>query len=213
MSVDWREAGAPRGAVERHGRRVILFDLGGVLVESRGRDVLATLLPYELDRVRIMERWLGSPAVKQFERGLLSPEAFARRFIDEWHMELEPAAFIDSFATWVTGWLHGAKALVQALRARHHVACLSNTNAIHWVRLADVVASFDSCFASHLMGALKPDREVFEHVLGELQVPAGDVYFFDDLPPNVEAARNVGINAFQVTRVADIERILWANAL
>jgi glucose-1-phosphatase len=193
--------------------QVILFDLGGVLVESTGREVLTRLLPSELDRDEIMERWLRSPSVKQFERGRISAEAFARQFIEEWRLELEPAAFIDSFAAWVTGWFNGAQALVQALRARHHVACLSNTNAVHWARLAEVVASFDSCFASHLMGTLKPETEAFEHVLVELHVPADAIHFFDDLGPNVDAARAVGMNAFQVAGFADIEPILRTNGL
>jgi glucose-1-phosphatase len=195
------------------GRQVILFDLGGVLVESIGRDRLAALLPYPLDRDQIMERWLHSPVVKQFERGRISAEAFARQFIEEWRLPLDPAAFIDSFSKWVTGWFDGAESLVRRLRACHHVACLSNTNAIHWARLAEVAASFDSCFASHLMGSLKPEREAFEHVLAGLRVSAEAVYFFDDLAPNVGAARAVGMNAFQVTGFADIEPILRANGL
>lgn len=193
--------------------RVILFDLGGVLVESTGRDRLATLLPYALGGDEIMERWLGSAAVKQFERGFISEETFARQFIEEWRLPLEPAAFIDSFGEWVTGWYDGAESLVRRLRAYHHVACLSNTNAIHWARLAQVAASFDSCFASHLTGTLKPEREAFEHVLANLRVPAGTVYFFDDLAPNVDAARAVGMNAFQVAGFADVEPILRAHGL
>lgn len=193
--------------------RVILFDLGGVLVESVGRERLAALLPYALDHDQIMERWLQSPSVKQFERGRISAEAFAQKFIEEWRLPLDPAAFIDSLAVWVTGWFDGAQALVQALRARHHVACLSNTNAVHWARLADVVASFDSCFASHLIGTLKPEREAFEHVLADLRIPAEAVYFFDDLAPNVDAARAVGMNAFQVAGFADVEPILRAAGL
>jgi putative hydrolase of the HAD superfamily len=52
-----------------------------------------------------------------------------------------------------------------------------------------------------MTGHLKPGREAYEHALEALGVPASDVYFFDDLAPNVEAARAAGINAFQVSGV------------
>jgi len=193
--------------------QVILFDLGGVLVESTGRDVLRTLLPYELDRSQVVERWLRSPAVAQFERGLMSPAAFADAFIKEWRLEVSPFEFLAAFATWPKGFFEGAKTLVRALRTRHYVACLSNTNPVHWAQLPGLPTLFDATFASHLTGFMKPDREAFAHVLRELGVQADAVYFFDDLLPNIVAPRAVGINAFQVTGFADIEPHLRAEGL
>jgi FMN phosphatase YigB (HAD superfamily) len=66
----------------------------------------------------------------------------------------------------------------------------------------------DACFVSHETGFAKPDREAFEHALARLGVAPRDVYFFDDLLPNVDVARAIGINAFRVTNFADIEPIL-----
>lgn len=193
-------------------RKVMLFDLGGVLVGSGGRIVLKALLPHLSDR-QVLERWHQSRAVNLFERGQISSRAFAEEFIQEWDLQLSESEFIESFATWVTGPLDGAMSLVQSLRTQHFVACLSNTNAIHWVRMGEVRELFDSCFASHLTGLMKPDREAYEHVLHQLQVRADAVYFFDDLLPNVTAARSVGINAFHVHGFADIEPVLRAEGL
>ena len=192
--------------------KVILFDLGGVLVGSTGRVVLRELLPQLSDR-QVLERWHRSRAVNLFERGQLSPRAFAHEFIMEWELPFSEAEFIDTFATWVTGLFCGAKTLVQSLRRRHYLACLSNTNSIHWACMGDVPELFDACFASHLTGFIKPDREAYAHVLRELQVTADAVYFFDDLVPNVMAARSVGINAFQVSGFADLEPVLCAEGL
>jgi HAD superfamily hydrolase (TIGR01509 family) len=193
--------------------RVILFDLGGVLIENAGREGLMALLPYELDRSLLLERWLASPAVKRFESGLIPPHTFAAEFIMEWRLEIGPAEFIDAFATWPQGFFDGAKTLVQALRMQHHVACLSNTNSVHWARFPDLPGLFDSVFASHLTGLIKPDREAYEHILRQLNVPADAVYFFDDLLPNIDAARAVGINAFHVRAFSEIELTLRAEGL
>ena len=63
--------------------RVILFDLGGVLVENTGEQGLSSLLPYQLGRQELWARWLASDAVRRFECGQIPPEVFAARF-PEW---------------------------------------------------------------------------------------------------------------------------------
>jgi putative hydrolase of the HAD superfamily len=193
--------------------RVVLLDLGGVLVENAGEQGLSALLPYELSRQEIWARWLASDAVRRFEGGQISPEEFAARFIEEWRLEVGPAAFIESFVTWPRGLFDGAAVLVRNLRAQHRVACLSNTNVLHWARFPELAQMFDASFASHLTGFLKPDSEAFEHVLRELDVGADSVWFFDDLLQNVEAARRAGIRALQVRTFADVEPALRAEGL
>jgi len=191
---------------------VVVFDLGGVLVESRGREVLRALLP-QLGEHEVMERWLASPAVDRFERGRSEPREFAREFLAEWNVALTAEEFIESFAGWVTGFFDGAEELVRALRPRCRVACLSNTNALHWARLPHLPALFHDCFASHRTGLMKPERAAFEHALAALGAAPHEVLFLDDLAPNVAAARSVGMRAHQVAGFADIEPILRAAGL
>ena len=193
--------------------RVILFDLGGVLIENTGEKGLTALLPYELGRQELWDRWLASGAVRRFERGRIPPEMFAAQFIEEWRLAIGPSEFLESFATWPRGMFDGARTLIRNLRARHRVACLSNTNAVHWARFPDLPELFDSSFVSHLTGLVKPDPEAYEHVLRELDVQADAVYFFDDLLRNIDAARAVGINAVQVRGFAEVEPALRAEGL
>ncbi|MGH8250177.1 MAG: HAD family hydrolase [Steroidobacteraceae bacterium] len=187
--------------------RVLLFDLGGVLVESVGQAALKRLLPH-LAETEILARWLDSSAVGQFERGAVSANEFAHLFLAEWQLHLEPSQFLSEFSSWVKGFFPGASRLLSHLRARHVVGCLSNTNAVHWIQLDDVRAAFDVCIASHLTGHMKPDRAAFEHALQSLGIEAGRVYYFDDLLSNVVAARGLGINAFHVRGLDETENTL-----
>lgn len=193
-------------------RKVILFDLGGVLVGSAGRIAVRTLVP-SMSEHQVLERWLRSRAVNLFERGQIPSGTFATEFIKEWGLRLTESEFLESFAAWATGLVDGAEALVRSLRRQYLVACLSNTNAIHWARMPELRELFSYCFASHLTGFMKPDREAYEHALRELQVAPNSVYFFDDLLPNVVAARAVGINAFCVRGFADVLPVLRAQGL
>lgn len=193
--------------------KVLLFDLGGVLIENNGREALTAMMPVPLEAAEMWRKWLDSPVVKAFERGRIGAERFATEFVGEWGLRLEPSKFIGEFATWPRGLYEGAEALLAQLKGRHRLACLSNTNAIHWARFPQLHALFDSCFLSHEMGHVKPDREAFDYALGKLGVPAADVWFFDDLEPNVEAARAVGMNAFQVDGFGAIAPILRSERL
>lgn len=190
-----------------------MFDLGGVLVENHGREKLAAMLPSPLEHDEMWRRWLGSPSVRSFERGMISPEQFASAFVEEWKIGLEPSVFLQEFAMWPKGLFDGTEELLRHLKVSHRLACLSNTNAIHWRRFPQLHALFDSCFLSHEIGHVKPDRAAFEYAVKHLDVPAEGVYFFDDLLLNVNAAREVGMKAFHVESFSEIEPVLRAENL
>src|SRR5256885_15418243 len=113
---------------------VLLFDLGGVLVENVGFERFNALLPSPIPTEELKTWWLASPAVRAFEVGSCTPEAFARGVVAEWQLPLSPNAFLEAFSYWPKGLYPGASELLATLRERHVVACLSNSNAIHWQR-------------------------------------------------------------------------------
>ena len=73
------------------------------------------------------------------------------------------------------------------------------------MRLAE---AFDHHFASHLVGKIKPDEEVFHHGTGRLNCPPDEILFLDDTQLTIEAAERVGMKATQVKGVAAAERAL-----
>jgi glucose-1-phosphatase len=189
-------------------QKVLVFDLGGVLLENSGAERLTAMLPPGFPPGDVRLRWLASPAVRQFERGRISADEFASSVVREWGLRLEPSEFIASFAMWVKGFYPGAKELLASLSARHRILCLSNSNEVHWARFPELPALFEFAFSSHLTGEMKPDPEAFQCVLDRTGARPGDIYFFDDLLPNVEAARSLGMNAFQVDGLSGLEAAL-----
>jgi putative hydrolase of the HAD superfamily len=82
------------------------------------------------------------------------------------------------------------------------VACYLATNQndyrCAWMREhMEYGGLLDGAFFSCELGAAKPSREFFAAILGELDLPAGSVGFVDDSAANVEAAKALGIRAFQ----------------
>ena len=196
---------------EPSARTAVLFDLGGVLVELNG---VPTMLRWLGDRMSVDEMWkmwLTSPVVRAFETGQMVPGEFADRLIEDLELPVGREQLLEEFASWATGLLPGALDLVARVPRRYTRATLCNSNALHWPRLMTGMkldGAFDHHFASHLMGKIKPDEEVFVHVREAMGCKAGEILFIDDNQLNVEGARRTGIQAFRVKGVEEAESLL-----
>jgi putative hydrolase of the HAD superfamily len=190
--------------------KVLLFDLGGVLVDVAPVDrMLASLgLPTEPDLHR---RWVSIEPWIQLEVGEINGPAFGQAFVDAFALDLDPARVIEEFEAWNLGFYDGAVETLSALRGRHRTAVLSNTNEIHWKRLSgemSVPTLVEAAFASHLIGLRKPDVACYHHVAAELGVTPEDLVFFDDNAANIEAALGLGIDAHRVEGIAALRERL-----
>ena len=72
--------------------RVLLFDLGGVLVQWDGVDALQALCRGSLERESVRKFWIGSPWVQDFERGDCTEEQFANGVVTELNLSVSEAA-------------------------------------------------------------------------------------------------------------------------
>jgi glucose-1-phosphatase len=194
-------------------RRVLLFDLGGVLIEFTGVPTLLRWLGGRVPPEQIWPLWLGSPVVRDFEAGRVEPDVFADRLIADLGLPVSRPEFLDEFARWPTGLYAGAAELIARIPASFVRATLSNTNVVHWPRITGEMKLgelFDRHFPSHLTGRLKPDREVFTHVAETLGCEPSAILFLDDQPLNVDAARAAGLAAVRVSGVSGAEAALAA---
>jgi putative hydrolase of the HAD superfamily len=102
------------------------------------------------------------------------------------------------------------------LRQHYQVFLLSNINELHerWIaaymdrehNIHDFEARyFDGVYYSHFIRLRKPDQDIYEYVLADAELMPGETLFFDDLPINVEAARQVGIHGVLHEVGTDIE--------
>jgi putative hydrolase of the HAD superfamily len=76
-----------------------------------------------------------------------------------------------------------------------------------------LLSRFERVFVSHEIGHRKPDAAAFRHVLEAIGVPARQALLFDDLAPNVEAARACGMQAVQVRGPEDVRAGLQERGL
>jgi putative hydrolase of the HAD superfamily len=192
---------------------VVIFDLGGVLADVPGVASLRELAGVDSDE-ELWSRWLACQWVRRFESGGCSPQEFAAGVVSDWSLAIEPARFLDSFATWLNVPYDGAEQLVAEVGRTCTVACLSNMNPVHWDTTAShwpLMARLDHTFLSFRLGAVKPDPKIYHQVLEALAVPAERIVFLDDNQVNVDGACAVGIQAHLV-RGLDAAREVLARA-
>lgn len=190
---------------------VVLFDLGGVLIELGGLPELDAFAGGGVAEEELWRRWLSCPWVRRFERGQCDANAFSRGMVETWSMTVSPEEFLAAFVSWPRGLLGGARELVEATRDRARVGCLSNTNVLHaerqWTEFG-IADLFDASFLSHETGLVKPDRDVFEHAVGALGCAPERVLFLDDNQINVDGARAAGLRAERARGVEEARAVL-----
>jgi putative hydrolase of the HAD superfamily len=155
--------------------------------------------------------WLTSPVVRAFETGRTAPEMFADQLIAEMALPVGRERLLQEFTRWTLGLFPGALDLVGRIPPQYTRAILCNSNALYWPHLMKdmrLAEAFDHHFASHLIGKIKPDEDVFHHVTDALDCAAAEILFLDDNQLNTEAAIRVGMKAVQVRGVAEAERVL-----
>jgi FMN phosphatase YigB (HAD superfamily) len=180
---------------------VVLFDVGGVLIEVRGVGQLRSWVGEGISAEAIWARWLRSPAVRRFETGRSDAAEFAGELIEEWELPIEPETLLTEFPTWIAGPLPGAVELVSRVSPHIRRATLSNCNSLHWPRITGdlgLAGCIETHFASHLTGKIKPDPEAFEHAVEHFDCSPAAILFLDDNQLNVDAAKAVGLDAHRV---------------
>jgi putative hydrolase of the HAD superfamily len=79
------------------------------------------------------------------------------------------------------------------------VGILSNTEPASYSVMENLTSldHFEYKFLSYNIGHLKPEPEIYHHVIDNISFPKEELFFIDDLKSNVESARSEGIDSVQ----------------
>ena len=192
----------------------VVFDLGGVLVEWDPESIVAAV--FEAPQVQAAVRravfehpdWLAldrgtlseEEAVARFARRAAQPAAAMRRLMDQVRVSLAPKA--------------DALALLEELDERGvPLYCLSNMhvrNIAYLQERYDFFRRFRGMVISAQVRMIKPEPEIFAHLLAACRLEAAHSVFVDDYPANVAAARVAGLHSVLFTSAAECRRQLQA---
>lgn len=194
---------------------LLLFDLGGVLIEV-STATLREIGGRDKSDVELWETWLTCPVVEEYESGKIGNAEFAAGVLKTFRSEIPAEEFIHSFTAWPIGFYPGMTELLRKLRHDFKLAYLSNSNPLHYPRFQNewnLNSYFDYHFASYKMGLVKPHAEIFQAVLSAVPHAPGEIFFVDDNRLNVEMARSLGMRAEIVRGLPELQSVLSAAGL
>jgi 2-haloacid dehalogenase len=196
-------------------RPVLIFDLGGVVLDWNPRYLFRGLIPDEAQREWFLTEVCSPRWNAQMDAGKPSAEAVA-----------ELSARYPGHASWIRaywerwpemlgGLVPGTGELIADLAAAgRDLYAITNFPAEVWPVTLDtfpVLSQFRDVIVSGLEGVIKPGPEIFALALRRFGVAAGDCLFIDDVAANVDGARAAGIAAVQFTSAAALRRLLLAS--
>lgn len=192
-----------------------LFDLGNTVIKLAYERVLENVCrraPLRRDElVELLEKPGG---YRDLERGGVSFAEFYDFLCDKAGYRGTLQDFRDVWADFFDGPMPGVEDVLDRVRERYRVAFLSNSNEVH----AEVIPrKFSALFRrddrfifSHRFKCAKPDPEIFRRALEVIGAQPQHAVFVDDLVENVQAARALGMKAYQyrdsLSLLAELER-------
>lgn len=191
------------------GFRLVIFDVGGVLVRLEPRRFLAKLAQDSGKPVEELEQHVMAPKlVEALELGQLSPGQFFERlqrqvgtgwtfkeFVAAWNSILSE----NTDTTW----------LLQRMRQRYQLLAMSNTNPLHHeyiLRTWPVFAHLHHWVTSYEAGYRKPEPQMYQFALRQADVPPNAAVFVDDIEGHVAVAKRLGLTAIHFTSGLELER-------
>jgi 2-haloacid dehalogenase len=181
------------------GARVVVFDLGGVLIDWNPRHLYRQLFDDEAAMERFLAEVCHSAWNEEQDRGRSFAEAIeeaALRFPE--HRALIEA-YHRRWGEMLAGPIEGSVALLAELReAGHELHALTNWS-VETFPIARERYAFLGWFASILVSGeerlIKPDPRIFQLLLERIGRAADACIYIDDNPKNAAAAAALGFDA------------------
>ena len=195
-----------------------LFDLGNTLIKLDYERVIENIRrDATITRDELVELLEEPGGYRDMERGAVSFWEFYDFMCDKAGYRGSIRDFHALWSDFFDGTISGAEVLLDRVRAKYRVAFLSNSNEVHAEVIPKQFASIfrrdDRFIFSHRFKVAKPDPEIFRRALEVLGALPANVVFVDDLLENVNAAKSIGMTAYQFIDTLTLTRELERDGL
>ena len=186
------------------GRSVVVFDVGGVLIDWAPRHLYRKLFAGDEPA---MEHFLANVCTHEWNQSQDAGRSFAEgaRMLKLEHPEKAELidAYGDRFDEMMPGPIAGTVEILAELRDRGTLLyALSNFSAETFppaLERFDFLRWFRGMVISGEVGVIKPDPRIYEVMLARFAIDPHRAVYIDDVAANAEAARPFGIHGIHFT--------------
>jgi FMN phosphatase YigB (HAD superfamily) len=191
-------------------QRIVLFDLGNVLVRIHIRSFWKTLGLGDPKSVRAHKDEI-IPFTRDFESGDRTKDAFLLDLERLFHERYTRDELEAAFNSILLHPIRGMDDLVRRVSSVCLTGLVSNTNELHYdstLARWNIVQLLPRHYLSFKLHAMKPDAAYYRAVLQDLQCRPEQILFIDDLEKNVKGAIRAGMQGLQFKSVRTLEKEL-----
>ncbi|QNM06759.1 HAD family hydrolase [Qiania dongpingensis] len=183
--------------------RSLIFDIGNVLADFNWRDYLDGFSLSKEEDQAVTEALFLSPKWKEVDRGRLPDEELLASICEDAPGYVEQVRRVYAEAAAAVEQNSYAAGLLKGLKEQgYRIYILSNYGKTFFEeRLSrfEFLQYADGQVISYQVQSVKPEPEIYEALISRYQICPEEAVFFDDLPQNLETARQFGLHTVLVT--------------
>lgn len=181
--------------------KYFVFDLGGVLSVPMVSKKLYEQIKWKVSYEEFLDKFNNSEESIKVHKGEIS----TKEFFEYLKVYMDDNITLEEFKNIYVNnnkFFNDTIEIIKKLKnLGYKVYLLSNLKEIDYEKFIKHfdISIFNELFLSFKLGMLKPNDDIYQHVINKLNTKPENIYFFDDNKENVEGAIKNGINAYQVT--------------
>ena len=182
--------------------RIFLFDLGNVLAKSLDDYYLYNKLNCKIPYNEFLQYWWSDDLVLKAHMGLATDDEHVEALLKFCKSDLSINQFYEIYNSLDNSLYDETLEIINELKNKgYKVGLLSNLSLMDYKRYEEQIKkiNFDYLFLSYEIKCIKPSSDIYLQVIDALDCEADNIIFFDDNQKNVNGAKQLGINAYQVT--------------
>lgn len=182
--------------------KIILFDLGGVLLKQMNYHDLYSKLKCKISYYNFLKYWCTDKTVLDAHKGIISDDEHISNLLAYSKSNISLKQFYEIYSNLRGQFYKDTIDVIKLLKQKNYkIGLLSNLRLMDYQGCKREIKSlnFDYLFLSYKIGYLKPDKEMYNYVIETCKCNPNNIIFFDDFIDNVKGAKDCGINAFLAT--------------
>ena len=190
----------------------VVFDIGNVIVRWSPIEITRLTFGITAQPKQMAQFVFQSDLWAQLNKGELSEPEAKMKLRDEFGFSADCTEKLFYYVKHTQLLLFGSVELLKRIKtAGYHVYALTDnvTEIVDYLKSQyDFWLLFDGATVSADVGCLKPQPEIFNHLMHEHDIVATESVFIDDMLHNIEGAQSLGFSAVQFENAVQCEREL-----
>ncbi len=188
--------------MSRHPVKVVLFDLGNVILPFNNYQIAEKLCPFSKNREFQDPQKIFSylfdfekGVINEFDKGKMSPSQFFETVKKSLGLTIAYDQFVPIWTEIFTE-NEEISEIIRSLKGKWRLGLLSNTDPLHFNSIVSrfpVISTFEKWILSYEVGFKKPDPCIFQKAIEWASVLPERILFIDDTEGHVAAAISLGM--------------------